>query len=75
MRPSQDALGAGGESFLSSLDDHWLIVFDNNSRKRFTADVSRNSSGISRVVYVIDAAETGREAPIPVKGWSIRTHP
>jgi hypothetical protein len=57
-----------GESFFSSLDDHWLIVFDNNSRKRFTAEVSLNSSGISRDVYVVDAAETGKDAPIPVKG-------
>src|SRR6267378_4714991 len=68
---AQDPLGAGGESFFSSLDDHWLIVLDNNSRKRFTADVSLNSSGTSRELYVVDAAETGSEAPIPVNGWSI----
>src|SRR6266849_6500387 len=72
---SQEPLTNEGESFFSSLDDHWLIVLDNNSRKRFTAEVSLNSSGISREEYVVDAAETGREAPIPVKGWSIRTHP
>jgi hypothetical protein len=68
VSPAQDPLGAGSESFFSSLDDHWLIVLDNNSRKRFTADVSLNSSGISRDVYVVEAAETSNDAPIPVKG-------
>ena len=72
---SQEPFADEGESFFSSFDDHWLIVLDNNSRKRFTAEVSLSSSGISRDEYVVDAAETGRDAPIPVKGWSIRTHP
>ena len=72
---SQDPLEDGVESFFSSLEDHWLMVLDNSSRKRFTAEVSLNSSGMSRDEYVVDAAETGRDAPIPVKGWSIRTHP
>jgi hypothetical protein len=75
MSITQDPLVSGGESFFSSLDDHWFIVLDNNSRKRFTAEVSLNSSGISRDVYVVDAADTGRDPLIPVKGWSIRTHP
>jgi len=72
---SQDPLEGGVESVFSSLDDHWFMVLDNNSRKRFTAEVSLNNSGTSRDVYVVDAAETGNDAPIPVKGWSIRTHP
>src|SRR6266699_1391590 len=72
---SQDPLEGGVESFFSNLDDHWLMVLDNNSRKRFTAEVSLNNSGTSRDVYVADAAETGNDAPIPVNGWSIRTQP